>query len=96
MSLSENVIKEYRINLIKIILSDEFSNLYFCYKKTKNIKKYYELLNYIKQNLICNNVDNIEHTFQTDHIELVNFNIKSIKNSNKVFCNFKLFFSHPV
>ena len=60
MSLSENVIKEYRINLIKIILSDEFSNLYFCYKKTKNIKKYYELLNYIKQNLICNNVDNIE------------------------------------
>ena len=60
MSLCASITKEYRDNIIKIIESKEFGNLYFSYKKCKKEKKYSELLNYIKEYLTCNNIDNIE------------------------------------
>ena len=60
MSFCKSITTEYRDNLIRNIESKEFSILYFSYKKCKKEKKYRELLNYIKQNLTCNNIDNID------------------------------------
>ena len=94
MSLCYSITIEYRENLIKIILSDEFSNLYFCYKKCKKEKKHNELLNYIKQNLTCNNVDNIElyeRIFNIVSHEYEKLIIKLL-NSGTFYCLYKKYY----